>query len=142
MLRRFLWGIAGLVWALGHGFLTLLVTGGGHGNFLWVSVFVFGYFFGLFIPVSAVIVSDPKPFWARVSGWCLVALTLALTIVSLVTFDEGMMGDVSRSWDRSPSLFVFMSVLHFVPVAVFAIRLATFRAIDDAGDELTQPENI
>ncbi|MBK9163383.1 MAG: hypothetical protein IPM21_05620 [Acidobacteria bacterium] len=141
-MRRFLWGAAGFAWGVGHGFLTLLVTGGGHGNFLWVSVFLMGYMFGLLVPAAAFVVADTGPFWAKVSGWCSVALIFALTLLSLFILSPGAIEDAYLSWSRSPSLFVFMSALHFVPVTFFAIRLATFDSNGDTGHELTQLENI
>lgn len=123
MKKRMIWALAGLIWSAGHGFFTMLATGGGHGNFLWVMAFFSAYLLGILIPVTAFFVAEVKPFWAQVGGWALVATMITLPLVTLFPLDPGMKRDIAKSWDRTPVFFVLLSALHFVPIAFFISQL-------------------
>ncbi|MDM7921524.1 MAG: hypothetical protein QUS14_04415 [Pyrinomonadaceae bacterium] len=135
MKKRIIWALAGLIWSAGHGFFTMFATGGGHGNFLWVTAFFSAYLLGILIPVTAFFVADARPFWARVGGWTLVVIMITLPLVTLLPLDPEMKRDVAKSWDRSPVFFVLLSVLHFVPIAFFITRLILLTSIKNkSGD--------
>ncbi len=118
------WAAVGLMWACSYGFLAAAVTGGGHGNFIWLVTFLSGYFFGIFIPVMGFVGADLRPFWAKTTGVSLLALWLSFSILPVSGSDNGLIEDMARSWARSRLLFIVMSFLHLIPTTVFTVRLA------------------
>jgi hypothetical protein len=122
MSRRVVGFLSGLVYALGYGFFTMLVTGGGHGNFLWLMAFLVTFFGGIFFPVAGFLVADLRQVWARTALTVVLFLNLFATIFLFVGFlDEDGWQDISESWGRSAFLFVFMSIAHILPVAILWI---------------------
>lgn len=122
----------GLVYALVYGLFTMFITGGGHGNFLWLLLFVFSYFFGLFFPISGFLIVDLQPIWAKaVLGMLLVLHIVALWwyFGSLVTGilendQQGLLiGDVLKSREKSPGSFIFFASIHLTPLIVVVSML-------------------
>ncbi|HMO79828.1 MAG TPA: hypothetical protein PKD24_03475 [Pyrinomonadaceae bacterium] len=89
MPKRFKWAVIGLLWAFAYGFLSVLATGGGHGNFVWFAAFLLGYFFGLFIPVMGFVGADFEPMWAKAAGATLIVLWLFFIFYWLITRARG-----------------------------------------------------
>lgn len=119
MRKRIKWALIGLVWALAYGFLSALITGGGHGNFVWLITFFFGYLFGTFIPIMGFIGADPRPFWAKTTGISIVVFWFVFTAIALVQSSDGFRDDIVNSWERSPLFFIFMSGIHLMPISIF-----------------------
>lgn len=129
MKKRIIWALAGVIWAVAHGFITMFMTVYWPGNFFWVFAFFFGYIFGLLIPVIAFVTADTKQFWAKIAGWSLIAVALALTILSIDSQGPDMRSYIADFWGGSLVLFILMSILHCVPIAFFVGRLVRGNSI-------------
>lgn len=123
MKKRLKWAALGLAYAFIYGMFTGMATGGGHGNFLWVVLFLFAYFFGLFFPAMGFMIADLRPLWAKSAGIAICLVSTLLTITQLMSLGTEGTEDVVRSWERSPVSFVFISIIHFLPLLIFIALL-------------------
>ena len=138
MKTRLKWGAIGLAYAFVYGLVTGMATGGGHGNFLWVVLFLFAYFFGLFFPAMGYLIADLRPLWAKSAGIAICLISILLTIVQLTSLGTEGNEDVVRSWERSPVSFIFVSIIHFLPLIVFIVLIVrSFRAESESSFEET-----
>lgn len=137
MKRRLIGAAVGFGYAVLYGFWTLLITGGGHGNFLWAFLFFSAYIFGLFFPAMGFLVVDLRPLWARMIGLLICFLVSVLTtyhlIVGLTDVGDGARNDILESWNRSSLGFVVMSVIHVLPLLVFIVLLIRSSLLRTAG---------
>lgn len=108
----------GLVFAFVYGFWTMFITGGGHGNFLWLMLFFFAYIAGLFFPIAGFIVADLRPLWAKSTGLAILAVNLFLTVLHFATMGEEGTKDLAESWDRSSTGFMVAAAIHVFPAAL------------------------
>ena len=56
--KRIIAGAIGLLFAVVYGLWTMMLTGGGHGNFIWCLLFLFVEFVGLYFPLMAILAVD------------------------------------------------------------------------------------
>lgn len=96
----------------------MLATGGGHGNFLWLLLFLYAEFLGLFFPLIGFALPDLRPIWARAVAISLVVANLVISIIVVIW--GGVDQDIQKSWQRSPELFVVLALAHFVPLILIA----------------------
>ena len=132
MKRRLLGLAVGLCYAVGYGFLTMLMTGGGHGNFLWFMAFSLTFFLGLFFPAAGFLVVNLKPVWARAGLMTLLFLNLFSTVYFFWGFlTPELWEDMAKSWELSRIGFIVFSAFHCIPlIALWVIALRNINALD------------
>ena len=125
--KRFLGAVVGVVYAVLYGFWTLLETGGGHGNLIWVVLFCTSYFYGTFFPIAGLIAADLKPRWARLSLGVLIAIHLvATTVVLIAAFRTDLVtADLQKMWEFYRGSLVLSASIHLLPIVVLASILLT-----------------
>jgi hypothetical protein len=121
--KRFAWAAVGLIYAVIYGFWTALLTGGGHGNFLWLVLFLLTYFFGGIFPAMGFILADLRPIWAKSAGLAISLVSAALTVFQLCSLGPEGTEDLIESWNRSAALFVVASLIHVLPLAAFIVLI-------------------
>lgn len=119
MKKRLIFAAIGLAYALVYGFWTMFITGGGHGNFIWIVLFLLGYIFGLTFPAMGFLLADLRPRWAKISGLILSVAVTGLTLRQLLVLGEKGTQDLIESWNRSATAFVIMAAIHIFPLIVF-----------------------
>jgi hypothetical protein len=119
MKKRLLYAAIGFAYAIVYGFWTMMITGGGHGNFLWFMLFLSSYLRGLYFPAIGFVGADLRPLWAQATGIALSIVAFGLAVIQLLSLGDEGIEDVVKSWDRSPLLFVIASVIHLAPAVVF-----------------------
>lgn len=119
MWKRWIGVGVGLAYAICYGFWTMMLTGGGHGNFLWFMLFLLAEVLGIFFPVLGFVVVDLRPIWAKITLGLLLALSLGTTayLVAGGLGQDGM-DDILKSWNQTPFLFIFATTIHFAPFVV------------------------
>ena len=130
MVKQIIGAAIGLLYAIVYGFFSMLITGGGHANFLWMMAFIFTFFFGLFFPIAGGLVADIDNRAARIS---LVGL-LCLNHLATIWFfflggltDDGY-ADMIRSWNHFREIFIVATFLHLLPiVALWTIVIVKSR---------------
>ncbi|HQZ94789.1 MAG TPA: hypothetical protein PK108_14850 [Pyrinomonadaceae bacterium] len=116
MWKRVIGAVVGLIYAVLYGFWTMLITGGGHGNFLWFMLFAIAEFLGLFFPVVGFLVVDLHPKWAKIIfGGVLIASVFLTAYLILGGLGEDGTADLIKSWNRDQFGFIFFSVIHIAP---------------------------
>lgn len=131
MWRRLTGALIGLIYAVLYGFWTMLLTGGGHGNFLWFMLFFFGQFVGLFFPLMGFLVVDLRSKWAKVLFGGLLATSIFLTGYILANPGEAGREDIFKSWYRDQIGFIFYSVIHIIPFIAFTVVFLKSLFIDE-----------
>lgn len=127
MKKRFVAAAIGLIYAILYGVFTLMITGGGHGNFIWFTLFLGTYFVGIFFPVAGFLVVDLHAKWARISIVVLLSLHLiALSFWVTKSFGPEEWPYLLKDWNRSQLSFIFFAVLHFLPV-IFVITFVIIK---------------
>lgn len=119
MTKRLIWAAIGFGYAVVYGFWTMLVTGGGHGNFLWLFLFLSAYFFGGIFPAMGFILADLRPLWAKASGLAISIASIGITGFHLCFLGSEGTEDIIESWNRSPIGFVVLSLIHILPLTAF-----------------------
>lgn len=132
MKKRLVYAVIGLAYAVIYGFWTMLITGGGHGNFLWFMLFLSSYLFGLYFPAIGFLGADLRPLWAQATGVALSIVTFGLTVIQLLGLGTEGMEDVVKSWNRSELFFLFASVIHLLPSVVFLALVIRSLLRDDS----------
>ena len=106
----------------------MFITGGGHGNFIWLFLFLFVDLLGIYFPLMAVLAIDLRSRFVRIVFGSLILFNLAMS--SIMIF-----GWINEVGDERPSEFtrqlqvngiefiVFCAALHFLPTVVFSTFL-------------------
>ncbi len=135
MKRRVAGAAVGLVYGIFYGFWTMLLTGGGHGNFSWFLLFFTAQFFGLFFPLVGLFAADLRPFWAQNGFWIVMSASLMITLIMIPTIlVDPEHNDLVKSWHRHQLGFVFFTVIHLLPyiglILFFFVQKHANRPID------------
>ena len=146
MWKRVLGGLVGLVYAVIYGFWTMLQTGGGHGNFIWMILFFTSYFFGLFFLIVGVLVVDLRPIIAKAAFGTLLLVSLLVNVIIITPILLGEPGastrDFQKTWARDPNGTVVGAIVHFLPLLVFSIFLVRSIFIVKNKPEDDEPVNL
>jgi hypothetical protein len=144
--KRLIAGIIGIGFAVLYGFWTLLLTGGGHVNFVWFWLFLTVEFCGLYFPLMAVLAVDLRGIFLKAIYGSLIGFNLIVSIVMIADWvtEEGT--DRASNFERTVNVNGFSSVLmfgffHFLPTIVFSIfLLRVIKSGEPArdGDRLTE----
>lgn len=128
--RQVIAGAVGLVYAVIYGFWTMLATGGGHGNFVWIGLFLFVEFFGLYFPLMCVLAVNLRSFFIKILFGSLIAFNLiasTIMILGWMTETEPLkngMTDFQRMMEGSGIWsLILCAAAHFLPTIVFAFLL-------------------
>lgn len=126
--QRVIAGLIGSVYAVVYGFWTLLLTGGGHVNFIWSFLFFVVEFFGLYFPLMAVLLIDLRRMWVKSIYGVLLAFNLIVSTLMIVDWvtarDTDRPSDFKRTVNAN-GLFsvVIFATIHFLPTLVFLVFL-------------------
>lgn len=118
MKKRLIFAAIGFAYAFVYGFWTFFITGGGHGNFIWLMLFYFAYLAGLFFPIAGFVLADLRPLWAKSTGIAVLIVNFVLTVLHFATMGEEGSEDLTKSWDRSSTGFMVASVIHVFPAVL------------------------
>ena len=125
--KRVIGGLVGLGYAICYGFWTMLLTGGGHGNFIWMILFFTAYLLGLFFPIMGALAVDLRPIIATAAFGTLLIVSLTIHVIMIAPILSGSPGDMSsdlqKTWARGGSMVIFSAILHFLPIAVLSLIL-------------------
>ncbi|MBA3769206.1 MAG: hypothetical protein H0X08_01655 [Blastocatellia bacterium] len=125
--KRILAAVVGTAYALVYGFWTMLVTGGGHGNFIWIMMFIIFGAFGLYFPLMAVLSADLRSFNTQVVFGSLLLFNLFGAVLLIALWILGITGerldDFSKTWRAAPITLITCAIVHFVPNLFFAAQL-------------------
>ena len=120
--------IALLAGAFVYGFWTMLITGGGHVNFIWIWLFITVDMFGLYFPIMSVLSLNLQTQIVRIIFGALIAANLILS--SIIIYGWVTEIDVERLSDFSRTIrangigaVYFFAALHFLPTIIFLIIL-------------------
>jgi len=127
-IKRFIAGAVGLLYAVVYGFWTLIATGGGHVNFIWIFLFVSVGFLGLYYPVMAVMTVDLRSRVIRLIFGCLIGFYLLASTIMIVGWMKEPATDRASDYSRAlqangiPGI-LFCAFFHFLPTIIFAFFL-------------------
>lgn len=127
MAKRVIGGLLGLGYAIGYGFWTMLLTGGGHGNFIWMILFFTAYLFGLFFPIMGALAVDLRPIVIKSAFGTLLFVSVLIHVLIIAPALSGGPGDLTadlqKSWARGPLMVIFSATVHFLPIAILSLVL-------------------
>ena len=120
MKRRLIGAAFGLVVALFTGFISLLSTGGGHGSFMWLFLFVIPNLCGLYFPLMGWLGANLSSYWTKLAFGCLLAVNFIISVVMAFSFS---MNDpyTEKAWNTDLIGAGFVSAILFVPNVIFLI---------------------
>jgi hypothetical protein len=126
--KRIIAAAVGIVYAIVYGFWTLLGTGGGHGNFIWLMLVIFPGLLGIYYPLMAVLAVDLRPFAAKVVFGSLLGLNTITSIMLIAGWIGGSESEGRSDFEKTVNAIgfggiVFSAVFHFVPTLFFLIIL-------------------
>jgi hypothetical protein len=128
--RRFLFCCTGLAYGIAYAFFSVMVTGGGHGNFLWMMIYgppIAGPI-GFFVATSA-LAADLRSKWSKLSLGMLLILHYALLIVN-IAFPQGELAlDNAKMLAGNAGTLVFMSAVYLI--GQVGLILALFRGLSE-----------
>ena len=143
--KRVVAGFVGLVYASIYGFWTILLTGGGHGNFFWLFLFLFSDVIGLYFPLMAVLAVDLRPRLTKIIFGSLLAFNVIASSMMIATWVTEVSDDYRPSdFSKVIEMFGLNSILfwagiHFLPTFLFAFFL--IRSIM-RGESIIESERI
>ena len=123
-----------------YGLWSAAITGGGHGNFIWLLMFIFVEFFGLYFPVMGALAVDLTSRTIRIVFASLLLFNLHASAVLRVGWmtevEDGGRTEYSRILEVSGLGFViFCIIIHFLPTIVLSAFLFRSLAVADASNE-------
>ncbi|MGE3468144.1 MAG: hypothetical protein AB7J13_14585 [Pyrinomonadaceae bacterium] len=136
MVRLRLVGLAiGTLYGLGLGFTTLMMTGGGHGNFFWPALFFVTTLFGLIYPALGFLIFDLRSILAK-------SALIAILVTDSLLFAMVLNSEIVRA-NSSPndtltfaidpigsSIFIFFFVWPQILSLILLIRSFMVGGID------------
>jgi len=117
--------VGGFVYALIYGFWTLFITGGGHGNFIWIGLFLFTEFFGLYVPLMAFLALNLTTLFRKVVFGSFVCFNVISGIVMIAGWvnspdEPDRASEFHRQLQINGLTFVLIcAFIHFLPTVIF-----------------------
>ena len=117
----------GFAYAVIYGLWVMLITGGGHGNFIWFQLFCYASLFGLYFPVMGALYTDLENKGARIVFLALLGFHIVASSALLVSWTFGFLNDFFfDGFDETvklvgPTSLIFFAVLHYLPTLVLTI---------------------
>lgn len=126
--RRLAAGSAGVIYAVLYGFWTILLTGGGHVNFIWFWLFLTVGFFGLYFPLMAVLAVDLRRLFTKIIFGILIAFNLIVSTVEIYDWTNHPGDDRPSDFSRTVrangiEAVILFAAIHFLPTIIFAVLL-------------------
>lgn len=146
MKRQALFAGIGFTYAIAYGFWTMLVTGGGHGNFVWFKLFLYSGFLGLFFPVMGALITDVADKRARVVYLSLLSYYLMSSTGLLIAWTAGWINELFYEGFAEtvetvgPGILIFCAFLHYLPAAILAVIFRSetqSHSVESSLDEMT-----
>ncbi len=133
--RRVTGLLVGIVYGLIYTFLAVMATGGGHGNFIWLFIYIIPFIGPLvFFSVLGFLATDLRPFVSKVIFGSLLICHYSVFALLTIFADGDIAADNARTWSKYPSNIYFMVVVYLVGqlplLAIFAKSLFIDRATD------------
>lgn len=130
-LKRIIAGVIGLFFAVVYGFWTMLITGGGHGNFVWFMMFMTIEYFGLYFPLMSVMAVDLRSKLIKIVFGSLIGFNLIASFIFLLCWVSGIpIGKAVEKNDFSEMLringvgwILVCAIAHFLPTIIFLFLL-------------------
>jgi hypothetical protein len=111
--KRLLGLVIGLIFGAIYGFIALLSTGGGHGNFIWIMMF-FPTMFGLLVfPVIGFLAVDLKARIYRII-FVLVMLFHYVGIFIQLYGSESLLRDTRKIWALEPQVTILGASIYLL----------------------------
>ncbi|MBK7932781.1 MAG: hypothetical protein IPK01_04640 [Acidobacteria bacterium] len=105
----------------------MMITGGGHGNFIWFLLFLFVEFVGIYFPLMAILAVDLRSFLAKILFSSLICFNLivsSIMIIGRMTESGGARPtDFQKMWQMGAGWVVFAAFAHFLPTIIFLFLL-------------------
>lgn len=107
----------------------MLLTGGGHGNFIWFMMFLLIEFFGLYFPLMAVLSIDLRSLLIKIIFGSLIGFNLIASSIMIYGWitevgENGKPSDFSKMVQVSGiESIVICAAAHFLPTVIFAFLL-------------------
>lgn len=126
--KRLIAATVGLFYAVIYGFWTMIATGGGHVNFVWIWLFIAVGFLGLYYPLMAVMAVNLRNFVTKLIFGTLIGFYVIASTVILVGWVNEPATDRPSDFSRAMRVngadgLAFCAALHFLPVLVFSFFL-------------------
>ncbi len=125
--KRIIAAGVGLFYAFVYGVWTLMLTGGGHGNFIWFFLFFSAGLLGFYYPVMAFLVLDLRPLVTRVISGSLIGFNLTVSVIWIIKWVTELDGnrptDFQKMWQMAPGWVLFAAFVHFLPTVIFLFFL-------------------
>jgi hypothetical protein len=134
MKRRVVGTLVGLAYAVICGFLSLLSTGGGHGSFMWLFLFVVPGLCGVYYLLMGYLAADLGNSEHR---WIFGILLGVNLIVSLLIIWGSITDDpyTLKALELEPIVSIMLTAIHLVPSFALGIRLLSSILTDEQTDE-------
>lgn len=122
MKRRFAGAAIGVIFSIFCGYISLLSTGGGHGSYMWISLFVIPELCGIYFAVMGFLGADLR---ASAFRWIFGILLSVNTIVSSIIIWGNVANDpyTIKAWSSDPSAAIFVTAIHVMPTVILATML-------------------
>ena len=126
--RRLIAGVGGVLYALVYGFWTVIATGGGHVNFIWLWLFLTVCFFGLYFPLMAVMAVDLRSRLIKLIFGSLIVFYLLASMVMILGWVNEQATDRPSDFARAIRAngtegILLCTALHFLPTIIFTFFL-------------------
>jgi len=107
-----------------------MVTGGGHGNVIWLYLFVIVEFVGLYFPLMAILSVDLRPTAVMIVSGALWIFNVVASIAIIIAWILGITGESLDDFGKTleamgPLSLAVCVIVHFLPTAIFAVRWIT-----------------
>ena len=127
-MKRIIAALIGIAYAAAYWFWTMLITGGGHANFIWVFLFFFVEFAGIYFPLMAVLAVDLSSRLVKIVFGSLIAFNVIGSSLMILAWITGATGDSLDDFSTTISIigvgsFLFSTFLHFLPTLAFSVML-------------------
>lgn len=129
----------GLVYGVVFAFLSAMATGGGHGNFVWIFIYIIP-FIGpvIYFPVMGFLAVNLRSFFSKIVYVGLL-VTHYLVFASLTLFSSGEMAeDNAKMLSRDPAGLIIMIVAYLigqVPLVLLFVRSLLGGSNENSEDE-------
>lgn len=144
--KRIIAGAIGLLFAVVYGVWTMMLTGGGHGNFIWFIAFLTAGLLGLYYPVMTFLAVDLRPLLAKVIFGSLIGFNLIVSLTWIIKWvtesGDGRPTDFQKMWQMGPGLVIFSALAHFLPTIIFLFLLTRSVIFDSSFSDDDQTPSL
>ena len=126
--RRLIAGVGGVLYAVVYGFWTMIATGGGHVNFIWLFLFILVDFFGLYFPFMTLFAVDLRSKLKKIIFGSLIGFNLIASSIMIFGWVNEPTTDRPSDFSRAIRAngtegILLCAALHFLPTIIFTFFL-------------------